>query len=459
MSSGKTCLSPVRRIAGHAVCSGLMVTLAPGLSGCGPPYSFNPLGLLFALPAILSGPECDELLGPCPPPEPSVLLNNANISRSIWFEEARIGASDDRDLIRSLCQADLDGRPGDELVFRGHEGLTVLAAEAGLPFTIAFVPAERSWNVMFLDVDGDGDTEFLFQSQGELWLWDHDGNLLWRQSYSHTTGIPLLVTVGWGDWEHADINGDGIEEFAITAFQGVDIIAADGSVIDSLSTGSVRTIRFGDVTGDGALDIVTQTVSGVITIWEAGGDEISTLDPSETSIPASAPRLRLIRLPDSDRDQILLDCAVYDIDGSVVTRLDTDESWPGYCPVEEVEYGRAAIESQSCMVEIFGFFDEPVEHEIPVQFAVKQEPFLVHLSYSIDSEPPPLAGLFSYQSTRTILRIFNAEGTLVYHEVLESVSTPGSAAVIPSDVPGEELLLLADGTRILAYFLGENSEE
>ena len=265
--------------------------------------------------------------------------------------------------------------------------------------------------------------------------------------------------MGWGDWEHADIDGDGIEEFAITQFQGVDITEADGSVIDSLSTGSVRTIKFGDMTGDELLEIVTQTINGTITIWDAGGAEISTFDPSGASIPLDVPSLKLIRLPDSDRDQILLDCAVHDIDGSVIIRLDEDESGTGYCPVEEVEYGRAPIESPSCTVDFFAYFDEPVEHEMPVRFAVNQEPFLVHLSYSIDSEPPPLAGLFSYQATRTILRIFSPEGTLVYHEVLESASTPGSAAVISSDVPGEEVLLLADGTRILAYFLGGNSEE
>ncbi len=410
------------------------------------------------LPGVCGcGPECDEQLGPCPPPEPGVLLNNANISRSIWFEDERIGAPDDSRLIRSLCEADLDKRLGDEFVFRGNEGLTVLAAEGGSPATIAFIPALRAWNVVLLDVNGDGDTEFLFGPQGDLGLWDHAGNLLWSRTYSHAAGIPFSFMVSWGDWEHADIDGDGIEEFAITPFQGVDVTEADGSIIDSLRTGSVRTIKFGDVTGDETLEIITQTINGTITIWDAGGTEISSFDPSEISILLDVPGLKLIHLPDSDRDQILLNCAVYDIDGSVVTRLDEDEGIPGYCPVEEVEYGRPPIESPSCTVEFFAFFDEPVEHEMPVRFAVGQEPFLVHLSYSIDSEPPPLAGLFSYQATRTILRIFNPEGTLVYHEVLESASTPGSAAVIPSDVPGEEVLLVADGTSILAYSLDEMS--
>ncbi len=147
MSPGCAISSPVRRIAVRAVCSGLMVTLATGLSGCGPPYSFNPLGVLFFLPPILSGPECDEQLGPCPPPEPGVLLDDANISRSVWFEDVRIGVPDHSYLTTSLCQADLDKRPGDELVFRGEDGLTVLAAEAGSPSTIAFIPVGVRWHM------------------------------------------------------------------------------------------------------------------------------------------------------------------------------------------------------------------------------------------------------------------------------------------------------------------------
>lgn len=445
MAPGNTCFLSVRRIALRAICSGLIVTLGIGLWGCGLP------GLLLILPGI-QGPVCYEELGPCPPPEPGVLLNNANISRSIWFEDERIGAPDDSDLTRSLCQADLDRRPGEEFVFRGDEGLTVLASEAGSPSTIAFIPAEQSWKVVFLDVNGDGETEFLYDRDldfgSELELWNHAGGLQWSRSWIHRISNDSFLS--YGDWQHADFDGDGDEEFAITPVQGVDIIEAGGSVVGSLATDSVWTIRIGDVTGDGILEIVTQTVEGTITIWANDATEINSFVPSEHS----SSRIRMIRPLDSDRDQILLNCSVYDIDGSVVTRLEEDEGIPGYFPVEEVEYGRLPIESQSCTVSFF--IDEPIEHEMAVRFAVDQEPFLVHLSYSIDFDPPAVAGPIPYQATRTILRIFNPEGRLVYHEVLESASTPGSAAVIPSDVPGEELLLVADDARILAYFLGEN---
>ncbi len=423
MSLGNALSSPVRRFAMRAVWSGLMVTLATGLSGC--------------------GPECDELLGPCPPPEPGVLLNDANISHSVWFEDVRIGAPDKFELTRSLCQADLDKRPGDELAFRGDDGLTVLAAEAGSPSTIAFIPVGVKWHMAFLDVDGDGDSEFLSDWNEpppyELTLWDHAGNLQWSQA-----------NTGPGDWEHADVDGDGIEEFAFAPFQGVNIVKADGTTIANLVAGEVRTIEFGDVDGDGGLEIVAHVIDDSLFIWETDGTEINSFVPSEQSDPSGFSRLRMVRLPNSDRDHILFDCVAYDIDGSVVTRLDTDESWPVYCPVEEVEYGRPAIESDSCARKHFAILEEPIEHEFEVVFVAGQPSFRVHLSYSIIAKP---GFVYLYEATRTILRIFNPEGTLVYHEVLESASTPGSAAVIPSDVENQEILLLADDSRILAYQL------
>lgn len=53
MSPGNALSSPVRRIVVRAICSGLIVTQGTGLFGCGPPGSFNPLGLLYILPGLL----------------------------------------------------------------------------------------------------------------------------------------------------------------------------------------------------------------------------------------------------------------------------------------------------------------------------------------------------------------------------------------------------------------------
>ena len=93
-----------------------------------------------------------------------------------------------------------------------------------------------------------------------------------------------------------------------------------------------------------------------------------------------------------------------------------------------------------------------------MRFSKNREPFRVELSHSVEITLPFVAGLASFKVLRAILEIYDEAGSLVYREVSDAGNAPGSASVIPSDVEGEELLLLADNTRILAYRLNADSQ-
>jgi len=191
------------------------------------------------------------------------------------------------------------------------------------------------------------------------------------------------------------------------------------------------------------LDVVTRNVDGLVETWRLDGTRLGSF----VSL-ADYWRLAVHRLPgDESRDYVRIDCTIFDLDGTEVGQIDGDEY--GNCRHAGVDYGEAFETLGTCA-------SEGKAETLHVRFAADREPFRVEPTYSIDSIGTTVVCGFSLDThaTRTILRVFDPDDILVYHEVIESASPPGSITVIPSDVEGEEILLVADDTRILAYRLG-----
>ncbi|MCH8881360.1 MAG: hypothetical protein IID34_15950 [Planctomycetes bacterium] len=202
-----------------------------------------------------------------------------------------------------------------------------------------------------------------------------------------------------------------------------------------------------------SLEFVTQVRGGQIAIWDLKGAQVGEFAPEDPKL-----RFKIVRNPDGgDRDFIVLACELYDIDGTLVGTLPTDEN--GECNPEEVDYGAPLIDANCPPEGLAEFPEEFVRLEELVRVTADSDPYRAEFTYSIEIDYPYVNGPIGYRSHRTILKIHDPTDELVYHEVIATESNPGSFLVIPSDVPGEEVLLVADGTRIVAYFLGETPEE
>lgn len=81
--------------------------------------------------------ECDPDRGVCPPPEPGLVDDEVGLTKSVWFEETGVG--EPKRLEPTICRADLDVGPGEEIVFRGWDGLAVLGRRRRNP-------ALRDWH-------------------------------------------------------------------------------------------------------------------------------------------------------------------------------------------------------------------------------------------------------------------------------------------------------------------------
>ena len=151
---------------------------------------------------------------------------------------------------------------------------------------------------------------------------------------------------------------------------------------------------------------------------------------------------------------------VYDIDGTVIQEFAPEQTESGFCfleefeELEEVDYSAPLLDFSPCLGPASG---KDFRTEVIVRFSKDREPFRVELSHSVETTLPFIAGLTSFKVLRAILEIYDESGSLVYREVSDAGNAPGSVVVIPSDVEGEELLLLADDVRILEYRLDGGS--
>ena len=383
---------------------------------------------------------CVSDIGVCPRPEPGVVVNDIGMVKAVWAEDSRIGTPLDND--QALCAADLDRSAGIEVAFRGENGVAIISAGPTESTTLEFLECSYS-DSSFIDLELDGDAEYVC---GGMDLVAHDGSALWTQSPGPFRGGP--TNDDNGDWELVDVDNDGDAEFAITTEEGIELIAADGSVLDTIGDHPYDSIEFADVDGDGTLELVAYD-------WHPPLDsDISTLtldgvllasfdhpDPHAGGITTSR------RSGDNSRDYIRVACRLYDIDGTLVEELPEDDA--GKCTYNDVDYGAAF------MIPCWQPRGADDDNELSVRFLPGQEPFRIQLTYSFESTTviTIVSGYTETTPTRTIVKVYDPDNALVYHEVIASNSGPRSALVIPAEREGVDVFLLAKDTQILSFRL------
>lgn len=64
--------------------------------------------------------ECDPDVGECPTPDPRIYANTLGLTKSLWFEDARI-THENVNTGLALCARDLLSLSGTELMFRSPD--------------------------------------------------------------------------------------------------------------------------------------------------------------------------------------------------------------------------------------------------------------------------------------------------------------------------------------------------
>ncbi|MEN6404792.1 MAG: hypothetical protein ABFD94_22800 [Armatimonadia bacterium] len=156
-------------------------------------------------------------------------------------------------VITALAAADLDGKPGDEIIYGTVGGRVAAMAEGRQLWT-----AETGARVNCLatgNLTGDARPEVLVGNNGkELQCYDADGKLLWKQSfpfYWSRDGNVVWASVG-------DINADGNNEVVI-ASENWHYYALDGAGKVLWSYEAVHAAvegALGDINGDRKLELV-----------------------------------------------------------------------------------------------------------------------------------------------------------------------------------------------------------
>ncbi len=399
--------------------------------------------------------DCDEDYGVCPPPEVGVVVDSGRIEKRVWAERESVGAPGEQvpfEFRPNVCSAELDASNGLEVLLNGQHGVAILANEPAEPTLLATVadpdPTDFLRPLRFVDVDGDGNVEYLRQSAttatGEsryLVLTHHDGTRRWERAIDMHT---VLLRYSEGDWAAADIDGDGTLEFAVTTADGVQLFDADGNDLSVIGDEFYAHIAFGNVTGDDELELITFRQRTTRT-WSLDGTLLASFTRGEDESWWYGDIARVT--PDDALDRLRLGCGLYDAEGNRVAIVAPGDR--NRCDGSDVS-SMAEFEVEPCPMQ-----EETHSVERMVRFDASAEPYRIEASYSYRSTLR-FAGFGTSTATRCILKIFDGAGALVYHEVINSASAPGSLVVIPSDVEGAELLLVGDDTRILAYQLRES---
>ncbi len=375
--------------------------------------------------------ECDSSIGVCPRPEPGIRKDSPLLTKSLWFADERIGLPYNH--YPTLCAVERDGIPGRELVIRGQNGIALLLAEEGVPAEPRLIAQTNPWEGQWLDTNGDKRGELFVASfrDSSIRLWGNDGGLIWKHAFA---GTPYEMY-----WTWADVENDGLLEFAVGASDTgtIEILNSGGNRLSSLPNDTWATFHWADIEGDGVLEMVTQDAVGQIGTWRIDGSKVASFRGRRD--------FAITRLPDDDsRDYILVGCDVFDENGVRVGEYPVVNRYRD-CEPPLISYQTPEL-SHDC-VENRMYAPPPVS----VRFDAAQPRFRVKFEYSYRVQYPFVAGFPTVTTMRAIMSIYHDNGELEYQEVLNSSAGPGSFLRIPSDIEGEDMLLVAENARILAY--------
>lgn len=395
---------------------------------------------------------CDDEVGVCPRPDVEVVVNDGGFVKSIWIEEPEItvtlGGS-----VRTMCRGDLDAAPGEEIIFRGDYHFMVLRHESAAPRILSRVPS-NFFRTRLIDIEGDGNVAYLEHGSSEtVRLWSHAGDMLWEVKSDSDKAPPFWASrTLW-----LDTNGNGSLDFLVGTDHGVELRSAAGTLLATIGSLPYWRLVLGQFDEDPDWELATLDYDSPVPP-PGRFHRISTFDLDGTPLGSfSSPDRETDDLfewfyPVADPntpgvERIAVECTLYDPAGNEVGVLERNEY--GSCYVGRDIIGADVVETD-CATDT-GLVTEP----FGVRFSPGSEPYRVEMAHSFaryDFHDFVTAGS-RYDPKRTILKIVAPDGALVYHEVLGSKSGPGSFVVMPSQVDGAEILLLADDSVVWAYSL------
>jgi len=329
-------------------------------------------------------------------PSPGILIGPEFLSKSLFIEKEQLGN------ISDIAKGEFDQNPGPEIGIAGSQGALLMDISGKEISLVLF--AEEAGHIEMIDVNQDGECEFMNRGGGwqKVSLFGHQGNKLW--SYSPSGDAPNNMTVG-------DIDGDGILEFVVgfNGGGGIHLLDKNGKKKWRQPDANVWVVELVDINGDGSLEIVHSNAAGKITVRNRQGKIINQTKPSTYFSEFSLCRWPTLR----DRKYIL----IYDEDEAIKI-LDFDGKTKKQFNAPGVVWNR-------------GTWGMParLKRDSPEYFAV-----IVQLRE---------------RWHRSILYVYDSTGSLVFQEII--AETCESVAVLPSDKPGEEILLVGGEGKVWQY--------
>lgn len=409
-------------------------------------------------PACEVPPYCENAIGVCPEPDSGVYVDTLDLQKSVWFEDQGINAStweSCREPNQSLCLLGAAGFEESRVLLRGEDEIVLFSTDSAYS-TIGRIPVSSDSNIEFVDLTGRGSTAILAaeylrdRREYATSLWNTNGERIWsRESDYGATPV--------------DINNDGVLEFELYSPGGTLILNADGTQFTSTPQPS-GFFQLADFDGDGILEAMSYTIVGPDTNPVTVNTRITTIEGGLLAEFTTAGFLYAVRFGDDTKDYLgNSDCQVMSLDGEVIGEV------PREGPLDECAFELAQhaaprvptncrtrdedlhiVLSQELEQNVWDNLSKLTNTVVDVQFTADRDRFRVEFDYTIVEQPKILRCSF-YRARKTIMKVFDENNRIVYHEVMASPSGRGSIAVIPSDVEGEEMLLVGDGDRILSY--------
>ncbi|NOR53079.1 MAG: hypothetical protein GQ536_03200 [Candidatus Aminicenantes bacterium] len=328
-------------------------------------------------------------------PSPGVVKGEEFISKTLFIEKEQLG------IISDITRGELDRNPGPEIGIAGSRGALMMDSNNKEISIILF--SEKARHVDAIDVNGDGECEFMNRGGGwqAVSLFDHQGNKLW--SYNPPPAPNGMVA--------GDLDGDGTLEFVVgfNGGGGVHLLDKDGKKQWIEPDANVWHVELVDTNQDGRLEIVHSNAAGQIRVRDSQGKILSQAKPS-----SYFSKFSLCRWPTlQDREYALMwaedkTIRLFDFDGKMMKQFKAPES-----------------------VWVMGAWGMPVrlKPDEPEYFAVLVE----------------LRAVWH----RSILYVYDAMGSLVFQEIIPE--TCKSIATFSSDKPGGEIILVGGEGKVWEY--------